>query len=340
MRGCSTAAEARLVERAQPAADAQKRTMSTPISVEEAIMSCQEGRHLDPSADAKKPARPRWTALTPRRDSLTEPSYTDTPQIGQNVLNAGHEQRASFLVRGLSPERPTRFSIEGAPLARDAPRFSSRARSHRRQGRLRGRRVRRLRGRAGGRAWCGERVSHREQLPHAASPGGAPRGLHGGVAGRRRRARPRAAGDGGGRRIAVRLLHARLRHEPVRRAVPSRPRGAMRSAGAGRQPVPVHGLSSDPRRGAGARSRAARRASRSARAAGAADRSGRIEWLFAPLDRGRLCRHPRRQSRRDAHRGRARISASSRICEAGAGRISSASRRSTSCASARRPASR
>ena len=66
-----------------------------------------------------------------------------------------------------------------------------------------------------------KRVPRREQLPDAPADGRGPRDLHGRVAGRRRAAVRRAAGDGRGRRIAVRLLHAGLRHEPVRRAVPA-----------------------------------------------------------------------------------------------------------------------
>ena len=69
-----------------------------------------------------------------------------------------------------------------------------------------------------------ERVPRREQLPHAPADGGRPRGLTVEALAADGRAGRRAAGDGRGRRIAVRLLHAGLRHEPVRRALPARPR--------------------------------------------------------------------------------------------------------------------
>ena len=124
-----------------------------------------------------------------------------------------------------------------------------------------------------------------------AAAGGRPRDLHRGVAGRRRRAVGRTAGDGRSRRIAVRLLHAGVRHEPVRRAVPARPRRAVRSAGAGRQPVPMHRLSSHSRCRAGAWAGAAGRVARSARrsrrrGSDAVDVAG----LLAPVDDRRMRR--------------------------------------------------
>ena len=103
-----------------------------------------------------------------------------------------------------------------------------------------------------------KRVPRREQLPDAAADGGRARDLHRRGAGRRRAAVGCAAGDGRGWRVAVRLLHAGLRHEPVRRAVPPRPRRTVRSARHGGQPLPLHGLPADPRRRAVARAAARR----------------------------------------------------------------------------------
>ena len=75
-----------------------------------------------------------------------------------------------------------------------------------------------------------ERVPRHQQLPDVPADGGGPGNLHRGIAGRTRRAGGGAAGAGGRRRIAVRLLHARLRHEPVCGAVPARSSGSVRSA--------------------------------------------------------------------------------------------------------------
>ena len=64
--------------------------------------------------------------------------------------------------------------------------------------------------------------------------------------------RPAASGagrDGPRRRLAVRLLHARLRRQPVLRVLPARPR-RLRSGVDQRQPVPLHRLPADRRRGA------------------------------------------------------------------------------------------
>ena len=67
-----------------------------------------------------------------------------------------------------------------------------------------------------------------------------------------RDAASRAAGDGRFPRLAMRLLHAGHRDEPVR-ALPRRRAGdaRQRQRGAGRQPLPLHRLPADRRRGAG-----------------------------------------------------------------------------------------
>ena len=70
--------------------------------------------------------------------------------------------------------------------------------------------------------------------------------------------------------FAVRLLHAGVRHEPVRRAVPSRPARAVRPDGARRQSVPLHRLSPHPRCRPCGRSPAARLFPRPARPVDAA----------------------------------------------------------------------
>ena len=55
----------------------------------------------------------------------------------------------------------------------------------------------------------------------------------------------------------MRLLHAGLCHQPVRRAISARSQRALRHDGAGRQSLPLHRLSTDSRCGALARARAA-----------------------------------------------------------------------------------
>ena len=79
-----------------------------------------------------------------------------------------------------------------------------------------------------------------------------------------------AAGAGGCRRFAVRLLHARLRHEPDGGVLPAGTRRHLRSARPRRQPLPLHGLPAHRRRRAIARTRAARQVQRAPAAARAA----------------------------------------------------------------------
>ena len=74
------------------------------------------------------------------------------------------------------------------------------------------------------------------------------------------RASSGAAGDGRPSRVAMRLLHPRNRHEPVRRLPLRRPLDEsepLRSAR--RQSLPLHGLPTDPRSGARNMRRSARR---------------------------------------------------------------------------------
>src|SRR4051794_17000686 len=88
------------------------------------------------------------------------------------------------------------------------------------------------------------------RLPGGRRPGDRPRGGHGRGAGGRRTAASRAGGVRRVRRRAVRVLHSWARR---RRARPARARAATVGPGdprgAGGQPVPLHGLREDPRRG-------------------------------------------------------------------------------------------
>src|SRR4051812_27531007 len=95
-------------------------------------------------------------------------------------------------------------------------------------------------------------------MPDVRRAGRRARGAHGGGAGRRRAdAAPAAARVPRRARAPVRVLHRRLPHEP--RAVRPRPARRIRGGdprGAGRQPVPLHGLRADRRRGPAGRGRA------------------------------------------------------------------------------------
>src|SRR3954469_10729567 len=89
------------------------------------------------------------------------------------------------------------------------------------------------------------------RLPGRGRAGRGPRGAHRRGAGRRRHPRPRPAVLCGRRRGAVRVLHAGPGRRRARPAEP-RPRPERRGdpRSAGRQPVPLHRLRKDPRRGA------------------------------------------------------------------------------------------
>src|SRR5262249_23378895 len=93
----------------------------------------------------------------------------------------------------------------------DAARFPACARAHRGEGRLRGRRVRRVYGGDGPAARRARRVRPGEYLPDVDADGGGAGNLHGGSARHGRRVASGTTGDGRMWRIAVRLLHAGIR---------------------------------------------------------------------------------------------------------------------------------
>ena len=161
---------------------------------------------------------------------------------------------------------------------RDATRMAARQRPDRQQGRLCGRRVRRVRGACRPRRRPRPRALDRDQrLP------GASRGVRPAGGGHRRGPRPALrvgptapgpARDGRARRLAVRLLYARVHlldggrvlpagpaaRRPGRRAERARARQRARRRGraraervrparAVRQPVPLHRVPADPGRG-------------------------------------------------------------------------------------------
>ena len=158
-----------------------------------------------------------------------------------------------------------RASLDGVPPHTTLLDFVRDRGADRLQGGLRRGRVRRLLGaRRPPRHRERDRVGGDQRLPAAGRRARRPGGRH------RRGARPpgRAASrpvrDGGARRLAVRLLHARLRLQHGRRVLPARPRAPdptgdagdararaqrLRPARAERQPVPLHRLPADPRRG-------------------------------------------------------------------------------------------
>ena len=87
-------------------------------------------------------------------------------------------------------------------------------------------------------------------LPRARRPGRRPQRDHGRGDRRRRRPPRRPAGDGRRRRRPVRLLHAGLRRRQRTTCWhATRADRARDPRGAGRQPVPLHGLREDHRRG-------------------------------------------------------------------------------------------
>ena len=116
-----------------------------------------------------------------------------------------------------------------------------------------------------------DRVGRDQRLPHPGRGARRPGGRHRRGPGHAGRAAPGAARDGGARRLAVRLLHARVRVQHGRRVLPARSRAdtgdearpatararpeRVRPARAERQPVPLHRLPADPRRGVRARRR-------------------------------------------------------------------------------------
>ena len=171
-----------------------------------------------------------------------------------------------------------------------------RAGPHRHQGRLRRGRLRRLHRRAGRR--------ERRRRPRYRPVNSCIRFLPTvdgkavftveSLAVRRRHAASGAAGDGRLPRVAMRLLHARLRDVAVRpvqeRASPDASRHRRRAVG---QPVPLHRLPADHRRGraheraAGARAGGARRASTAKAGASTSDEERALATTLASLGRDR-----------------------------------------------------
>ena len=93
-----------------------------------------------------------------------------------------------------------------------------------------------------------------QRLPRARCRPRRPGGRHGRGPRSPRRPAPGPGRARGARRVAVRLLHARVRLLDGRRVLPARPRG-LRPPRHRRQPLPLHGLPADPRRGGRARRR-------------------------------------------------------------------------------------
>ena len=126
--------------------------------------------------------------------------------------------------------------------------------AHRHQGRLRRGRLRRVHGdrRRAGRGRR-TRLASGQRLHPAPAHRRRPRGVHRREpAGDRRQPAPGAGSAGARTRLAVRVLHAGLRDEPVRAVQARGPALARRRGhGAVRQPVPLHRLPADPRRRAG-----------------------------------------------------------------------------------------
>ena len=153
--------------------------------------------------------------------------------------------------------------LDGVPAAHQRPRLPARLRADRRQGGLRRGRVRRLLG-----AWSpgpapdGSDATEWTAINSCLVPAAALDGQEVvTVRGARlaRRPAPGPARDGGARRLAVRLLHARLRLQHGRGVLPLRPgrhqrlgparrlprRERLRPARGQRQPVPLHRLPAD-----------------------------------------------------------------------------------------------
>ena len=149
-----------------------------------------------------------------------------------------------------------------------------------------------------------------ERLPRAGALARRPGGRDRRGAGRARRPAPGAARDGRPRRLAVRLLHARVHLQHGRGVLPARPdcdrsgHERARCAGCGaraqrvrpardeRQPVPLHRLPADPRRRV--RARPARGRRRPRRAVLRAVARGRAHPGPVGTRRVRAARGPRR----------------------------------------------
>ena len=242
----------------------------------------------------------------------------------------------------LRPER-TPSARRCAVYTRDAARLPAGARADRRQGRLRRRRMRRLRRAAGRPAPTGPAARTASStaacmLAAAWRPDSEIYTVESLAAdGELAEAQQAMAAAGGSQcgyctpGFVMSLFAEQYRPGRV---------GPVRSAGAGRQPLPLHRLSSDSRRGAVARAGAGRRISRSARAARA-----------ARCERGRALRATSRGRRRvdeccRAARGRSRTRRSSPAASdlgvesnlRGTALAAPGQRRSasTSCASSRR----
>ena len=132
---------------------------------------------------------------------------------------------AGILVNG------TPRDLDGRAAAHQRAGLPARLRPDRRQGGLRRGGVRRLlgaRGPARARRLRGHRVDRDQLLPGAGRDARRPGGRHLRGARRARVAAPGPARDGGARRLAVRLLHARVRVQHGRRVLPVRPGGHQR----------------------------------------------------------------------------------------------------------------
>ena len=216
-----------------------------------------------------------------------------------------------------------------------APRLLRGSRPHRRQGRLRRGRMRRLRGPAGFTRWRRQPFPRVNSCLVLARPCSPARKSTQSKAWPATAASAAAARDGRRRRIAVRLLHARLRGEPVRRALPPRAQRALRSPRDGRQSLPLHGLPADAR--CRARSRRPppdaipRRLAAPAPPAGA-PRPVRERSFRAPGIAGECLALLHAASRGAHDRGRHRSRGRSRICAYSASRAWSASKALPSCA--------
>jgi hypothetical protein len=209
------------------------------------------------------------------RAASISPSTGKSPPVRRRlkILQFGYIKDIQKIIRGRSPDdnplmlvqirgdmsTPIRFFFRGAvheveERRADAHRAAAPARRpalHRHQGRLRRRRLRRLHG--GGRiAGTGRAATEGGEFLHPVHAHARRQGpVHGGrPAAARRRAAPGAAGAGRMPRLAMRLLHARLRdvavgHVPEAGGPGAEPLPDRRCAV--RQPVPLHRLPSDHR---------------------------------------------------------------------------------------------
>ena len=149
----------------------------------------------------------------------------------------------------------------------------------------------------------------------------------------RRHAAPGAARDGRRRRLAVRLLHAGLRRQPVLRVLPARA-ARLRSRIDRRQPLPLHRVSADRRRGARAAGAGQPTISACRRAA---PLLGAVETrpLRAPDVAGAALALPGRAPRRGADRGRHRPDGLRQPEISALARADLAARRCPSCGASR-----